>query len=64
MTDEVSCLLVDVIKTTLDTCSWQECSEDCQQYLWSVAFECPEVFHNLTYRSLWDTLIHICFPQH
>ncbi len=64
MSEDISCMMIDVIKDTLDTCDWQECSEMCRTYLWQVAFECPVVFHNETYKSLWDTLIHICFPKH
>ena len=60
----ISCMITDVIRTTLDTCDWQECSEACGQYLWRVAWGCPVVFNNLTYRSLWNTLMNMCFSSH
>ena len=60
----ISCMITDVIRTTLDTCDWQECSEACGQYLWRVAWGCPAVFNNLTYRSLWDTLNNKGFSGH
>ncbi len=64
MIDNFSCMLIDVIKNTLDTCKWNDCDGLCRDYLWTVAFECPTVFNNETYESLWKTLIHICFPDH
>ena len=62
--ETISCMMNDVIRTTLDTCHWEECSDACGQYLWRVAWGCPVVFNNLTYNSLWETLISICFPEH
>ena len=62
--ETISCMMVDVIRATLDTCNWQECSDECRQYLWQVAWSCPVVFNNETYNSLWDTLITMCFPGH
>ena len=62
--NEFSCLLTDVIRTTLTRCSYETCSEECRNYLWGGAFECNQVFNNDTYDALWRTLIAICFPSH
>ena len=56
-------MFIDVLKETLDTCSWEECSETCQQYLLQVAYECPEVFNKDVYTSLWNSLIQVCFQK-
>ena len=60
---ELSCMFIDVLKETLDTCSWEECSETCQQYLFQVAYECPEVFNKDVYTSLWNSLVQVCFKK-
>ena len=44
-TTGLSCMFVDVLRETLYTCSWNDCSEVCQQYLLQVAYECPEVLN-------------------
>ena len=58
--EPISCMIVDVIRTTLDSCEWQECSDVCSEYLWNVAWNCPVVFHNENYKTLWTTLLDIC----
>ena len=60
---EISCMFIDVLKETLYTCSWEDCTEDCQQYLLQVVYECPEVFDKDNYISLWKSLVHICFKK-
>ncbi len=62
-TTGLSCMFVDVLRETLYTCSWNDCSEVCQQYLLQVAYECPEVFNKDVYTSLWNSLVNICFQK-
>lgn len=61
MIAEISCLITDVIKSTLSSCDYRECNELCKDYLFNVAYECPVVFNNGVYSSLWSTLFDICF---
>jgi hypothetical protein len=61
--DEFSCLIVDVIRETLASCDYNDCSDVCFQYLLEVGSECQVVFHNLRYEELWSSLIHICLDQ-
>ena len=61
MMKNISCMLVDVIKTTLASCDYHNCTEICTDYLMHVSNECPVVFHNETYLLLWNTLFNICF---
>ena len=60
--ETISCMMVDVIRITLDTCHWEKCGDECLQYLWNVAWDCPIVFNDLTYKTLWETLITLCSP--
>jgi len=53
-------MLVSVINNTLDTCSYQNCSVACFNYLLLVVDNCPVVFNNETYTQLWRTLITLC----
>ena len=55
-----SCMLVDVIKLTLASCDYRNCTQLCIDYLMHVGNECPVVFHNETYTLLWNTLFGIC----
>jgi len=57
-------MLVSVINTTLDTCNYQNCSDACINYLFSVVDNCPVVFNNETYSQLWRTLIQLCYGGH
>jgi 5-methylthioribose kinase len=57
-------MLVSVINTTLDTCNYQNCSDACINYLFSVVNNCPVVFNNETYSQLWRTLIQLCYGGH
>ena len=61
MNDIISCLITDIIRTTLTICNYQNCDHNCSQYLLDVAGNCDEVFHNERYLELWNTLINICF---
>jgi hypothetical protein len=61
MIEEINCLITDVIRITLSTCDYRDCNELCKNYLINVAYECPVVFHNEVYESLWNTLFNICF---
>lgn len=61
MIETINCMLVNVINKTLETCDYSSCSDECRNYLWSVANNCPVVFHNLTYQDLWRTLITLCY---
>ena len=58
--DKISCMLVDVINETLGSCDYRDCNEICSDYLMSVAYQCPVVFHNEMYERLWNTLFSIC----
>ena len=61
MNDIISCLITDIIRTTLTICNYHNCDHNCSQYLLDVAGNCDEVFHNARYLELWNTLINICF---
>jgi hypothetical protein len=54
-------MLVRVINTTLETCDYSLCTDECRNYLWAVANNCSHVFNNETYNELWRTLISICY---
>lgn len=54
------CLITDIINLTLSTCDYNNCTKLCEQFLMSVAYECPVVFHNTVYLQLWETLYLIC----
>jgi len=58
--NEISCMLVDVIKTTLAICDYKFCDEACYDYLMEVSYGCPVVFHNEQYTLLWNSLFRIC----
>ena len=60
MLNNISCRLVDVIKTTLATCDYTNCDKGCIDYLMLVAMECPVVFNNGEYIRLWNTLFDMC----
>jgi len=64
MTDIISCLITDIIRTTLTVCNYQHCDHACSQYLLNVAGNCQEVFNNQHYLQLWDTLINLCYSGH
>lgn len=57
----IDCMIVSVIKTTLETCSWENCNDICREYLLNVSLYCPIPFHNHVYVQLWQTLIEQCF---
>ena len=59
----MDCNLSDVIRITLATCNYSDCSDACYNYLLELAFECNVVFHNERYLELWSSLIHMCFNQ-
>ena len=61
--EEISCMIIDVIKDTLASCDYQNCSDTCFEYLLEVSKECQIVFHNERYEELWHSLIHICLTQ-
>ena len=60
MIHNISCMIIDVINTTLATCDYTNCTNKCIEYLMFVADNCPVVFHNITYEQLWHTLYTIC----
>jgi len=60
ISEKISCMLVDVIRSTFAICDYRECDEKCMDYLMDVGFECPIVFNNERYSELWLTLYNIC----
>ena len=63
MIQVISCYLTDVIMNTLAACDYNECDDVCKDYLLYVEDNCPVVFNNLEYESLWYTLFRICFGE-
>ena len=59
----VSCLITEVIRTTLASCDYTNCNKMCYEYLWIISNECPHVFNNEKYVELWNTLFHICLSE-
>lgn len=60
MIEKISCMLTDVIRSTLASCDYRDCNEQCIDYLLQVGTYCPHVFNNQNYLRLWDTLFNIC----
>ena len=56
----MECLIVDIIKNTLAICYYSNCSMECSNYLLAVGKECPVVFNNHEYLTLWNTLFKFC----
>lgn len=59
----VSCLITDIIRTTLASCDYTNCNKICYEYLWTISNECPHVFNNEKYVELWNTLFHNCLGE-
>jgi hypothetical protein len=57
---EMSCIITDVIRSTLAICDYRNCDEKCFDYLLDVSYDCPVVFHNEQYTLLWNSLFRIC----
>ena len=60
MIQNISCLLTDVIRLTLATCDYRNCSDTCLNYLLYVGYNCSTIFNNEKYGELWNTLFDIC----
>ena len=60
----ISCILSDIIRLTLATCSYQDCNKVCWDYLIAVGDYCPKVFNNDEYLLLWETLFNQCVPNY
>ena len=61
MLDSISCYLLDVVRETLESCNYNECNDICKDYLLFIDENCPCVFDNDQYRTLWETLVEVCF---
>ena len=44
MMKTISCLLTDVIMSTLAICDYRNCDEVCMDYLTHIPVDCPVVF--------------------
>jgi hypothetical protein len=60
MIQQISCMLTDVIRSTLASCDYRDCSQSCLDYLNQVGLYCSAVFNNEVYAELWRTLKGIC----
>ena len=59
----ISCLITDVIRTTLASCDYTNCNKMCYEYIWIISNECHHVFNKEKYVELWNTLFHICLGE-
>jgi hypothetical protein len=60
MIKQFSCLLTDVIRLTMASCDYRECTQTCIDYLLQIGTYCPHVFNNERYSELWNTLFNLC----
>ncbi len=61
---KISCLMLDVIRTTLATCDRDKCTSSCMDYLMNTGFLCPNIFQDdEVYDRLWSSLLLICSMQ-
>jgi hypothetical protein len=58
--NDFNCLITDVIRTTLSSCDYNNCTQLCMDYLLYIGYNCPFVFNNDVYVELWSSLFDIC----